>query len=367
MKLLFISPVHWNFYRYRDQELPVELASRGHACIYLDPVRYRDWEHGSIRLRSFSEHPVPQGVTVVYRTIPLKRSFRSFLFEARDNVRQIIAHRPDAVICTDHLMGVFACSYCKKNDIPFIFDNTDDWGEVNRSLLPRMFWKLYARPLLRRRSFAVTSTSNTQAEYFSKKNKRVRVIPNGKALSFLDAIDHAEVTATSNKVNFIGSLRDWYDFDLMIKVFSKIPELQLNVYGQGELFDHLCLATQQHDNINMCGNAGHSELPALLKESLFGILPLRPIKLNESTCPIKLFDYWAAAKAVIASPAKEVRSLGDELILFASNEEEFEKGIRRLMDEPQLRERLGTAGRERILKKHNYRVIADEFLDVLSS
>ena len=40
MKLLFIAPVHWNFYRYRDQELPAEMAKRGHACIYLNPVRY---------------------------------------------------------------------------------------------------------------------------------------------------------------------------------------------------------------------------------------------------------------------------------------------------------------------------------------
>lgn len=365
MKILFISPVNWNFYKYRDQELPTTLASKGYNCIYLNPVRYKNWEKGAARLQDYDINTVPSKVTVIYRNIKLKKSAFSFLYETFNNVRQIIKHKPDAIICTDHLMGVMACVYCRFANKKFIFDNTDDWSAVDNSYLTSKFWKYISKPLLRIFSYAVTSTSHEQANYFRKRNSRTFVIPNGKPLSFIKKLDIQINQPEKTKVNFIASLRNWYDFDLMFEIFSEMPEIELNIYGMGDLYEELKEKSAPYENIFLRGNATAEMVPNLLNETAFGIIPLRNIKLNHSTCPIKLFDYWCTKKAVIATPMNEIKAVAEDNVLYAKDKNEFINNIKKLLDNKEMRDDYGKKGFELIISTYNYDKISDRFLNIL--
>jgi len=170
---------------------------------------------------------------------------------------------------------------------------------------------------------------------------------------------------TLREVNFISSLRDWYDFELMIRVFKQLPGLDLNIYGDGPLYADLVIKASGLSNIHVRGSIDNSETPGLLCRSLFGILPLKLNELNHSTCPIKLFDYWGAGKAVISTPAEEVMRIGGERILYASDSEGFLACIKKLLADRQLTEKLGKEGKARIKEVHNYRTITDQFLQIL--
>lgn len=365
MKLLFISPVNWNFYKYRDQELPINLASKGHDCIYLNPVRYKNWKNGSVRLQDYDVSKVPERVTIIERKTKIEKSALSFLYETFSNVRQIIKHKPDAVICTDHLMGVMACVYCRLTGKKFIFDNTDDWSEVDKSYFSSKFWKYISKPLLRRFSYSVTSTSHDQADYFRKRNNRTFVIPNGKPLSFIKKLDIQIKANEKTKVNFIASLRDWYDFDLMFEAFSEFPEIELNIYGMGDMYEELKERAGSYENIFLRGNASSEMVSHLLNETAFGIIPLRNIKLNHSTCPIKLFDYWCAKKAVITTPMNEIKAIAEDKVLYASGKTEFVNSIAKLIDNKEIRDDFGKRGFDLIISNYNYDIISDRFLKIL--
>jgi glycosyltransferase involved in cell wall biosynthesis len=367
MKFLFISPVVWDFYKYRDQELPASLADRGNTCIYLNPLKYRNWENGSVRLQSYFVNPVPAGVTVKERKTNFRKSVLSFLKESFDNIRQIKKYKPDVVICTDHLMGAFACIFCYFSGIKFIFDNTDDWSEVDQDFFSKTYWRYFSRPILRKYSYAVTSTSHDQADYFRKKNKNTFVIPNGKPLEFVRSLETGTNSSSRNKINFIGSLRYWYDFDIMFDVFAELPDIELNIYGMGEMYDELLEKSKSYKNIHVRGNATPEMIPFLLNETAFGIIPLKDIKLNHSTCPIKLFDYWSAKKAVIASPMNEIKILAGNNVLYASGKSEFIIAINRLMNDQALCNDLGNNGLLKVTSVFNYKNITDEFLKILNS
>lgn len=366
MKFLFISPLVWNFYKYREQELPCSLSKREIQCVFLNPVRYKNWQKGSVRLQDYSDNPVPENVSVVERKTSLRKSLFSFIHEIFDNVRQIKKNKPDVVICSDHLMGIPACIYCHRKGIKFIFDNTDDWSEVDKGVFTHLYWKQFARFILRKYSFAITSTSHDQADFFSKKNKRTFVIPNGKPLEFINLINLLPEAEETKKVNFIGSLRDWYDFQLMFDVFSEFPELELNIYGLGELYPALLERSKAYKNIHIRGNASTEKLPILLKESLFGIVILKNIKLNNSTCPIKLFDYWSAGKAVITSPLREIKAIAGENVLYVENKKEFKEAISKVMNDKDFRLGLGQKGYEQMMSNFNYNKITDEFLKIIN-
>ena len=373
--ILFIPPVHWNYYPYRDQELPTSMAHRGYQCIYLNPVSYRGSET-SMRFRQVNKRKDHQNIQIIDRSSSWRKSPLEFIKEIILNVRAVKKFKPDTVISSDHLMAIGVCLYCKCKRIPFIFDVTDHWELVDRSVAGRIY-KIILKPLLARFSFAITCTSQRQFNYFSRHRKtNTFLISNGINPLLLEQLelDHQQnpFRARASKpsvpeVNFIGSLRDWYDFDLLFEVFQGFPGIELNIYGLGPLYPELLEKSHSIPNIHVHGNIEHSASAALLQRTLFGILPLKINELNHSTCPIKLFDYWGASRAVISTPVEEVVRLGGDALLYASNKEEFVSSINNLIDNRELARELGKKGKQKVDKIHNYKYITDQFLSILNT
>jgi spore maturation protein CgeB len=119
--------------------------------------------------------------------------------------------------------------------------------------------------------------------------------------------------------------------------------------------------------VHVHGNIEPSLTAALLQGTLFGLLPLKIDELNNSTCPIKLFDYWGASRAVISTPVEEVFRLGGEIVLYASTKEEFVHCINRLINDKELAGKLGKEGKRKVDKTHNYNTITDQFLQILNT
>ena len=364
--ILFIPPVHWNYYPYRDQELPIMLAKCGYSCIYLNPLEYKGCEMAQRFSRVNSRQPV-EGIRIISRSSRLRKSFFLFLYENMLNCRTVRKLRPDVVISTSHLSAVFTCLICHGRGIRFIFDVTDNWELVDTSVAGK-FYRVIIKPVMARFAFAVTATSQAQFSYFNKvRKKHTWIISNGVSPEILTAMKQVKKNDPERKeVNFIGSLRDWYDFDLLFDVFKELPEIMLNVYGQGPLFQQLKQKTEYISNIQLHGNIENSNIPELLQNSLFGILPLKPVELNNSTCPIKLLEYWAASKAVIATPVAEVKRIGGNALLYAETKESFLENARLLIADRQLAGKLGEMGFSKITNTHNYEVITRQFMNILT-
>jgi glycosyltransferase involved in cell wall biosynthesis len=365
--ILFIPPVHWNYYPYRDQELPTFLAKRGYQCIYLNPVSYRESEK-SMRFNQVNRREEHEHIRVINRTSKMRKSALEFLKEIFLNVRSVKKFKPDAVISSDHLMSVGVCIYCRLNQIRFVFDVTDHWELVDQSMAGRIY-KWILKPIVARFSYAVTCTSQRQFSYFEKHRKsNTYLIPNGINPQLLEQIELVQhLGSTSQEVNFIGSLRDWYDFDLLYDIFREFPWIDLHIYGLGPLYTQLLERSRSIPNIHVQGNIDSSKISVLLKRSLFGILPLKINDLNHSTCPIKLFDYWGASRAVISTPVEEVSRLGGSTLLYATTREEFIQSINRLINDKELSRRLGTEGRWKVEEIHNYNTIGNQFIRILNT
>lgn len=369
MKYLFLSPMVWGNYRGRNVELPLGLSAKGNECIYINPIKYKNWEKESMRLHTISSHP-SHAVQVIERFSQFRKSLFLVLRENYDNVRMVHKYKPEVVVSWDYLMSLFVCIYCKWKHIPFVFDAMDDWGEMEKSKIIRYYYKHIVYPIVSRLSYAITSTSHKQAELFNIHNKNVFVIPNGKPLDFIEKAGQSAILAglESKTVNFISTLRDWYDFDLLFEVFGKFPQLQLNIYGQGELFNYLENRSSSYPNITMKGNADSEILPALMTESLFGILPLKLNKLNDSTCPVKLFDYWSAKKAVITSPTHELRKMAEDGgIILTATKEDYINAIQSLLADTAYRKSIGEKGYANMITRYNYDIITNQFIEALSS
>lgn len=286
------------------------------------------------------------------------------MHESEDNCRQIHKHRPDYVYSSDHLMTWKAVKYAKAKSIPFVFDVTDDWSLADSSLSGQFLWKFVNRKAIIKHAAAITTASHKQYEYFKLRHPHVHLIPNAIDKSHIIPIDGFTKPTSKPKINFISSIRDWYDFDLLFEVFENIKELELHIYGGGPLHKTIAQKAQKYDNIFVHGSIDYNMVPQLMKESVIGIIPLKNNKLNESTMPIKLLDYWAASKAVVCTPTYEMQKTGADTVLFAETPQQWQQQIRLLLKNTELRKKLGEKALHKVRNSYTYDSITPKFLRI---
>jgi glycosyltransferase involved in cell wall biosynthesis len=105
----------------------------------------------------------------------------------------------------------------------------------------------------------------------------------------------------------------------------------------------------------------------LLAECNIGIAPLPDTPFTRGKCGFKVLQYMAAGLPVVASPvgvnADYVRP--EETGLHAATAEDWAAAVGRLADDPALRERMGRAARERVLREFDFAVLAPEVCDLI--
>jgi len=363
MKILIISSIVWSFNKARPQELTMSLAKLGDNCVYIEPIKYteKDENRISIRLKDISNNCIPDNIKVVKRHSKLRKTFFFFLYENIKNVFLLAKYRPEVVISNDHLMSVPLCIACKMKKTPFIFDNLDDWINLEKKIYIRLILKYCILPFLYSFSTATTNTSCMLTDVAKKYNNQSFLVPNGVSNESINKFDKNITNNDSNKVHFISTLRDWYDFDLMFDVFSQFPDLELHIHGKGPLYTYLVDKSKLYSNIFIRGYLDPLLIHETIAESLFGILPLKLNEMNNSTSPIKLFDYWAAKKVVISSSTYEMKKIGGDCLLFANTKDEYLINIKLILKNKVLRDTLGEKGYKKVKDIHNYKKIGETF------
>jgi hypothetical protein len=100
-----------------------------------------------------------------------------------------------------------------------------------------------------------------------------------------------------------------------------------------------------------------------------GVMPLVDTPWNRGKCAYKLLQYMAAGVACVASPV----GMNAELIvpeengLLADGEEEWARALGRLLDDADLRRRLGRAGRATVEGTYDYASVAKRWLEFFES
>jgi glycosyltransferase involved in cell wall biosynthesis len=90
---------------------------------------------------------------------------------------------------------------------------------------------------------------------------------------------------------------------------------------------------------------------------------------NPYRSPIKLFEYMATGKAVVAprtEPIEMVARDGEHAVLFDPDcADDLTGALRRMLGDAPLREQLGRAAREHVLHHHTWQRNAELMLDLL--
>ncbi len=140
-------------------------------------------------------------------------------------------------------------------------------------------------------------------------SKNFTTINKKKLLILHDAIDiedfkNRKKTKKIKSVTYVGSFYKGKGVELVLELAKKFTEIKFNIYG-----DPLENNYEISKNVKIHGYVDYSKVPLVLANSDIVVLPsanvqfgrLKNINISNYNSPLKMFDYLAAGKIILAS------------------------------------------------------------------
>lgn len=185
-------------------------------------------------------------------------------------------------------------------------------------------------------SDAIICPSNVTRDYIASlglSRKLVTVIPNGVSPSDFSATPLPTRDGRVPVLLYVGTLADWQGLDIVIKSLPKILEgqaVKLHIVGRGRSRQRKMLAKQIRklgldEHVIVQPAVPHHEIPALVAQADICVAPLglNDRNVTQGACPIKVLEYMAAGRPLLASNMPIVRELVREDVdglLFSPND-----------------------------------------------
>jgi glycosyltransferase involved in cell wall biosynthesis len=254
-------------------------------------------------------------------------------------------------------------------DAPVVWE-ARRWG-VRRPGWGWLLERFGENPLLRSADLVLAVSDEVAAQVRERgvPPERILVTPNGVDIHVFtpeadgESVRRRHDLADRFVVGWIGGFHKFHGLDLAIEVAASlqetIPELTLLLVGDGVERHRLeeRVADLGLDNVVFTGTVGHSEIPAHIG-AMDVALVLSPGDGRFHYSPLKLREYMACARPVVASRAGELAAFitegADGLLVEPGSVEELASAVRTLHDSPELRASLGAAGRDKMVREGSW-------------
>lgn len=190
---------------------------------------------------------------------------------------------------------------------------------------------------------------------------RIRILPNAvDTRRFRPDVDGETVRrrfglAERFIIGYVGTFKPWHGVDLLLQAFQDVhetdPKTQLLLIGDGPLRQLLAEQVRSRGldgKVTFAGSVPHREMPNYLAAIDVAVAPY-PALEEFYYSPIKLFEYMASGRAIVARDIGQVSQIiadGDTGLLFNSDDSsELVRCIRRMRDDAALRRTLGSKAR----------------------
>jgi glycosyltransferase involved in cell wall biosynthesis len=215
-------------------------------------------------------------------------------------------------------------------------------------------------------SDAIVCPSNVTRDYIASlglDRKLITVIPNGVSPSDFFPSPPPAREGRVPVLLYIGTLADWQGLEVVIRAMPRILAqrlVHLHIVGRGRSRQRKVLAKQirklgLEDHVHIQPAAPHHEIPALIAAADICLAPLglNDRNVTQGACPIKVLEYMAAGRPLVASNMPIVRELVREdvdALLFSPNDpEDLARQVFSLLNDVELSRRLAKSASERAL------------------
>jgi glycosyltransferase involved in cell wall biosynthesis len=172
-------------------------------------------------------------------------------------------------------------------------------------------------------------------------------------------------------VIYVGTMDKMRHLDVLIHAFLRVRDsrgdVKLLMVGDGtgrvdleKLADELGI----RGDVVFTGYVDFREVPDFIAAANLGISAVPPLDFYKVSSPIKMLEYMAMAKPVVANEEipdqKEVMGVSGGGILVHFDDESFAEGILEILNNPNRAEEMGRKGRDWVVTNRHYDAISRE-------
>jgi len=327
MRILVVQESDWiEKGPHQSHHLMERLSERGHEIRVIDfEIEWRKHRSESIITKRKIVESVRKAtdkgkVTVIRPSIvrlPFLDYFSIFVTHRLEIERQLRDFRPDMVIGFGILNSYLAIKACKRENLPFLYYLIDEL----HNLVPQEAFRNIARMIESyniRHADLVISINEALREYSVDMGAEIARTRTIRAGIDLEKYQMAEGRAETRKeygirdddivLFFMGWL---YEFSGLREVTlslsetsDRFPNLRLMILGRGELSEELHKKRDEYglkNRIVIIDWKPYNEVPRFLAASDICILPAYNNQVMKNIVPIKMYEYMASQKPVIAT------------------------------------------------------------------
>jgi teichuronic acid biosynthesis glycosyltransferase TuaH len=144
----------------------------------------------------------------------------------------------------------------------------------------------------------------------------------------------AKLNGSSRVVGFVGHLGDRIDADLIAAVADRDCTVLLVGPRQRTSTPGLLDALLARPNVCWVGPQDYADLPSVLAAADVWMVPYGDTDFNRASFPLKLLEYLAAGRRVVATDLPAVRWLDTDLVSVAATASGFADAVQAALAEP---------------------------------
>lgn len=236
-------------------------------------------------------------------------------FHRREIKKQIEEFKPDVIIAFGILNAYFGMRLSKKHNIPFVYYLIDHL----HTLLPTTFTRKIAKPFEKKtikgadKIFVINKGLKDYAVEMRGDADKVSIIPAGVDLEkFNPDVDgsHIREKYGIKEDDIVLFFMGWiYDFSGMKEVAESLSttdneNIKLMIVGEGDLYEPLLKMRSEKKldgKLILTGKIPFEEIPEHIAAADICLLPAYKNEIMMNIVPIKIYEYMAMGKPVIAT------------------------------------------------------------------
>ena len=225
----------------------------------------------------------------------------------------------------------------------------------------------------------IVAVSDELVRYIAGKTaapEKICVIPNAinPARFPIDLLPICSGPQRHFTVGFVGSLRPWHGLGILIEAFHQLhrafAEARLLIVGHGPERDAISRDVQAHglaSVVTLTGAVAPDLVPRYLASMDLAIAPY-PQLSNFYFSPLKVYEYMAAGKAIVASRIGQLKTLIEHGVngwhVPPGDPNALAEAMLHLSQHRELRQRLGMTAREKVLRNHTWDHVVQQIFDM---
>jgi len=332
--IIIFPIIDWGFRFQRPQQLARQLERLGHRIFYIN-TGHDDDQTSMPLIKKLHNNIYEIKLVGGHEKITLESSLREsdidqleksmgvFNESLKINPAIIMVDAPywtRLVVRLKENFGWHLVFDCMDLFTDFISDSLADFTDEERLL---------------QQSDLVLTTSQQLYDHAKRYNQNTILVPNAADFKFFH---QAKDPLVSNEIEhlphpiigYYGAVANWFDSELVGQLAAEHPEWTFFIVGHTHLAD--LRPFENLANVHILGERPYKQLIGYLSHFDVCIIPFKKLPLTQAANPVKLYEYLAAGKPVVASQLDEISKFS-EFIRLADTNQAWEAAIQESITE----------------------------------